>query len=150
MKLVPIEMDGTIDADFHLSALAFEMCQANKENFDRVGYVKPWTAYLAVSGRNVVGTCAFKSPPRNNRVEIAYFTFPECEGRGVATAMAKELLGIARKTQPTIQVFAQTLAEDNASTSILSNLNFEKVREFTHPEDGLVWEWEHRYIAKNV
>lgn len=42
-----------------------------------------------------VGTCGFKSSPDQGRVEIAYFTFPDFEGRGLATAMAGELLAIA-------------------------------------------------------
>jgi RimJ/RimL family protein N-acetyltransferase len=44
--------------------------------------------YLVLENDTIVGTYAFRSPPRNGEVEIAYFTFPEFEGRGFATEMA--------------------------------------------------------------
>lgn len=50
-----------------------------------------WGAYLAVDAgtRLIVGTCAFKSrPSADGEIEIAYFTFEQFEGRGIATAMA--------------------------------------------------------------
>lgn len=88
-----------------------------------------------------VGTCAFKSAPRANRVEIAYFTFPGFERRGFATQMAQLLVRIAAKTQPGIAVVSQTLAEENASTVILKKLGFTFDGPREHPEDGQVWEW---------
>ena len=51
------------------------------------GFAPPWIGYVAVSEGRAVGTCAFKCAPVEGRVEIAYFTFPEFEGRGLATAM---------------------------------------------------------------
>ena len=87
-----------------------------------------------------VGTCAFKTPPNEEGVEIAYFTFPEHEGRGVATRMAKRLVEIA-EIEGVRPVRAQTLPEENASTSILKKLGFKCVGPVQHPEDGTVWEW---------
>jgi hypothetical protein len=37
---------------------------------------------FAIENGQLVGTCAFKTPPKNQQVEIAYFTFPGNEGRG--------------------------------------------------------------------
>ena len=85
--------------------------------------------------------CAFTAAPVAGRVEIAYFTFPSFEGRGVATEMATQLISIARMTQPAIEVFAQTLPERNASNSILKKLGFELFGQANHPEEGPVWEW---------
>jgi hypothetical protein len=39
-------------------------------------------------------------------------------------------------------VAAQTLPEENASTSVLKKLQFSFVGSVEHPEDGLVWEWQ--------
>ena len=39
-------------------------------------------------------------------------------------------------------VFAQTLPEESASTSILRKLGFRLLGRVEHPEDGPVWEWE--------
>ena len=106
-----------------------------------VGYEPPWIGYLAIENDICVGTCGFKSPPQNNRVEIAYFTFPGHESRGMATQMASELIRLAREKTPAVTVAAQTLPEENASTSVLKKLRFRLVSTVEHPEDGLVWEW---------
>jgi len=111
-------------------------------HFEKVGFVPPWVGYIAMQNSMPVGTCAFKSPPIDGRVEIAYGTMPGHEGRGVATAMAKELVRIARQQHESLAVFAQTLPEENASTSILKKLGFQMMRTVEHPEDGLVWELE--------
>lgn len=46
-------------------------------------------------GGRYVGACAFKSATTEIGVEIAYFTFPEFECKGIATQMARELVAIA-------------------------------------------------------
>lgn len=60
----------------------------------------------------------------------------------MATALATELVQIAREEDASLTVFAQTLPEESASTSILKKLGFQMMRTVDHPEDGLVWEWE--------
>jgi RimJ/RimL family protein N-acetyltransferase len=95
-------------------------------------------------GEAVVGTCGFKGPPAGSRVEIAYFTLPGYEGRGVATRMTHQLLRLAEAQDPTVLIAAQTLREHGASTRILQKLGFELWGEVNHPEDGLVWEWRRR------
>lgn len=101
----------------------------------------PWTGYLAEEEGQFVGTCAFKTPPQSGQVEIAYFTFPGHEGRGVATRMAEHLIRIARQ-EGMRRIVAQTLPEPGPSTAILRKLGFRRAGELIHPEDGLVWEWE--------
>lgn len=102
--------------------------------------VLPWAGYLAEEEGVFVGTCAFKTPPDSGAVEIAYFTFPEYEGRGFATRMAEWLVDIAKRNG-VATVKAQTLMERNASMRILEKLKFVFVGSVLHPEDGLVWEW---------
>jgi hypothetical protein len=41
-----------------------------------------------------------------------------------------------------VTVAAQTLPEENASTSVLQKLRFRLVGSVEHSEDGLVWEWQ--------
>jgi [ribosomal protein S5]-alanine N-acetyltransferase len=119
-----------------------EIVRAYTQLYRDVRYEPPWIGYLAVEDRTCVGACGFKSPPQNNRVEIAYFTFPGHESRGVATRMASELIRLALAKLPTVIVAAQTLPEENASTSILKKLRFRLVGTVEHPEDGPVWEWQ--------
>ncbi|MBA4137849.1 MAG: N-acetyltransferase [Opitutus sp.] len=144
MRLQPIQPDGTLmDRALAVPEAAREAIGTFVGLYARA-FVPPWIGYVAVEHGVPVGTCAFKSPPHDGSVEIAYFTFPEHEGRGVATRMAQQLLTRAHATDPRVQVTAQTLPEENASTRILRKLNFVHVRNVQHPEDGLVWEWEPR------
>jgi len=114
--------------------------------YQNVGYQPPWLGYLAIIDGVCVGSCGFKSPPRDNRVEIAYFTFPAFEGRGLATQMAQALVEVSISAAPRVTIAAQTLPMESASTSILKKIGFKHARTLEHPEDGLVWEW---HLAKH-
>lgn len=143
MELIAITENGELaQPSSSLPAIAPEVVEATVKLYGAVGYEPPWIGYLAFEDDTCVGACGFKSPPENNRVEIAYFTFPEHESRGVATRMATELVRLAREKLPAVIVAAQTLPEENASTSILKKLRFRLTGTIEHPEDGPVWEWQ--------
>jgi [ribosomal protein S5]-alanine N-acetyltransferase len=143
ITLVPIGIGGVLLDDLHdLPAPAREALGTTAALYERRGFRPPWIGYLAATqARACVGTCAFTGPPRGERVEIAYFTFPGYEGRGYATRMAQLLIAVARVMAPQIQVAAQTLPEENVSTRILARLGFQRSGSSLHPEDGLVWDW---------
>jgi [ribosomal protein S5]-alanine N-acetyltransferase len=88
-----------------------------------------------------VGGGAFVGPPRDGRVEIAYFTAPELEGRGYATCTAANLCTIARGARSDIVITAFTLPETNASTAILTKLGLKYFGKAVDPDAGEVWEW---------
>jgi [ribosomal protein S5]-alanine N-acetyltransferase len=143
LELVAITQDGKLAKPMAFeSPLAAETVEATTQLYRAVGYEPPWVGYLAFENGNCVGSCGFKSGPQNNRVEIAYFTFPGYEARGIATGMASELIRLALERMPAVIVAAQTLPEENASTSVLKKLRFRLVGAVEHPEDGLVWEWQ--------
>ncbi len=143
MELIAITENGELAKLVPpMPPIAAEIVEATTQLYRAVGYEPPWIGYLAIEDSTYVGTCGFKSPPENNRVEIAYFTFPEHESRGVATRMAAELIHLALGKMPAVTVAAQTLPEENASTSVLKKLRFRLVDTVEHPEDGLVWEWQ--------
>ena len=143
MELVAITESGELAKPVPSTPpVAAEIVGATTQLYRAVGYEPPWIGYLAIENGTCVGTCGFKSPPQNNRVEIAYFTFPGHESRGVATRMASELIRLALDKMPAVTVAAQTLPEENASTSVLKKLRFRLVGTIEHPEDGLVWEWQ--------
>ena len=106
----------------------------------------PWGGYLALVGqhRRVVGAGGFKGKPDGQRaVEIAYFTFPGEEGRGVASALATALMELARAAGDEVaMVRAHTLPERNASCRVLEKLEFQYVGPVIDPDDGPVWRWE--------
>jgi [ribosomal protein S5]-alanine N-acetyltransferase len=72
--------------------------------------------------------------------------FPPFEGRGVATAMVRELITRARQADPDVELFAHTLSARNAPNAILRKLGFQFVGERGDPEAGQIWEWRHRSI----
>ena len=140
--LIPIDRDGTPrDHEGAVPDNTAEVLLATVKLYESVGFEEPWVGYLAMAGSTAVGTCCFKSPPRDGRVEIAYATFPDYERRGFATTMAAELIALARRRDPDVSVAAQTLPERNASHRVLEKLGFAHVATFNHPEDGTVWEW---------
>ena len=143
MELIAITESGELAKPApSASQVVAEVGEAYIQLYRAVGYEPPWVGYLAIENGDCIGACGFKSPPQNNRVEIAYFTFPGHEARGVATRMASELIRLARDKMPAVTVAAQTLPEVSASTSILKKLRFHLVGTVDHPEDGLVWEWQ--------
>jgi ribosomal-protein-alanine N-acetyltransferase len=146
MQFVAIPQNGQpVLRDVVLPEVAQEICRATAALYIESGYQPPWLGYLVLDDTaGIVGTCAFKSPPRGGRVEIAYFTFPENEGQGLATSAADHLVALAFEADAKLTVIAQTLPAAGASTRILEKLGFQFAGETHHAEDGLVWEWHLR------
>ena len=111
--------------------------------YERTAASAPWIAYLArlSDTREFVGICSFKDNCRGGRVEIAYHTFPQFERRGYATAMAAKLVDLAFKHPDVIEVTAETLPQEGASTHILRGLGFRQVGSATDADEGEVWSW---------
>ena len=143
MKLAPINPGGVIDADpGDLPGVDAEVLRAVGSLYDLVGFEPPWICYIALENDAAVGTCGFKSPPRDGRVEIAYFTFPGNEGRGLATRMVGELVALAKKASPNVSVTAQTLIERSASHRVLEKIGFMQIGQVETPDEGPVLEWQ--------
>ena len=142
-RLVPCEANGfPAERDLALPDFAREACEMSAAWYEKVGFVPPWAGYIAVMDGVIVGGGGFKQSPQDQRVEIAYFTAPEFEGCGRATRTAGALVAIARLADPSLLIAAQTLPEENASTSILRKLGFQLHGDVHDPEDGDIWEWQ--------
>lgn len=130
--------------DDETAALVRDIADMQRQMYIQTEATEPWIGYIASRGKDssVIGSCSFVGPPRNGFVEIAYFTFPHAEGSGFAGLMAARLLSIAKANAPFPKVFANTLPEYNASTSVLIRLGFEHVGEGLDEEVGRVWRWE--------
>ncbi|AOP35409.1 hypothetical protein A0128_17120 [Leptospira tipperaryensis] len=146
MKFIPIKSDSSELLELEKNVIVEDVVASVLQMYNASEQLplEPWIAYLYVQGNDVLGTCAFKSPPQEGQVEIAYFVFPEYEGKGLGTFFAAFLVAQARLAFPQVIVMAQTLPENNASTRILERLNFEKTGESIHPEDGKIWQWSRR------
>ncbi|MBZ5619217.1 MAG: GNAT family N-acetyltransferase [Acidobacteriia bacterium] len=102
-----------------------------------------WFGHFAIEGetQQLAGVCSLKGPPVDGVVEIAYFTFPGFEGRGIGTEMARFVLERARRLPEVTLVTAHTAPESNASTRILERIGMRFSGEAQ--EDGVpVWRWE--------
>ena len=143
MKLIPLSESGQpTEPVGELPQEAIDVGAAYVSLYQTVGFQFPWLGYIALLDGTCVGSCGFKAPPKDNRVEIAYFTFPAFEGKGIATRMAEALLSISSRAAPHVVVAAQTLPIESPSTAILKKLGFRHVATLQHPEDGEVWEWQ--------
>jgi hypothetical protein len=72
VSLIPIDRHGAPRGYAgSLPELAGEVFRSTAELSRTVGFDEPWIGYLAVSDEAPVGTCGFKSPPQDERVEIA-------------------------------------------------------------------------------
>lgn len=137
---------------YQLTPTVREVAAALHRLYRQTGASEPWIAYLARENAGdhpgddapIVGTCSFKSGPRDGRVEIAYFTFPGHEGRGIGRRLAAALVEIARREPEAVEILAHTLPEVNASTRILEGLGFRHLGTVDDPDDGPVWRWTRR------
>ena len=127
-------------------SLVGETLKMQVEYYSKIGFHPPWIGYLALVSGSPVGMGGFKGRPIDNKVEIAYFTFPENEGKGVGTRTCEALVSKAIASDPKVEISARTMPEKNASTRILAKNGFVFSGVVQDPEDGEVWEW--KFIPK--
>lgn len=112
-----------------------------EEYYPKIGFNLPWVAYIVVNENKVVGSCGFTGKPTGNKVEIAYWTFSEFEGQGIASFACSELVKIARQAEPDVIVTAKTAPVHNASTKILEKNKFVFTEIVQDHEIGDAWLW---------
>ena len=146
VKLLPVGLDGEISGLSqyqmdNLPVMTQEVASQMIDFYAGAGFQQPWIAYVAVHDEEIVGGGAFKTAPYNGQVEIVYYSLPEYENQGMATATAQALIDLAIQTDEELKIVAQTLPEKNASNHLLQKLGFTFFDVVDHPEDGPVWEW---------
>jgi RimJ/RimL family protein N-acetyltransferase len=109
--------------------------------YPNIGFNEPWIGYFVLKNNQVVGTGSFTGQPINGTVEIAYWTFKDFEGQGIASFVCKQLISIAKSTDPSIIITAKTAPEHNASTKILANNGFTYTTIVQDDEIGDAWLW---------
>lgn len=141
MQLIPV-MDGVLQLpEVFRSPFLRRLCETTLALQRGTGAGAPWLGYLAEEGGEIVGSCAFKGPPAKGRVEIAFVTFDGNTGGGLATRMAQELIAMAQREVPGIEVTARTLPQAGPSTRILQKLGFRQEATGAFARQGASWEW---------
>ena len=141
MLLEPIPADGMTSNPILSTPECIDILNIYKEYYPKIGFETPWIGYFIIHDEVAVGTCGFTGKPENNRVEIAYYTFPSYERQGIATWACKELVRIAKAHKPDVIVTAKTAPEENPSTVILKKNGFSKGTTVQDDEIGDAWEW---------
>jgi ribosomal-protein-alanine N-acetyltransferase len=134
-----------LEQGIHLHELSQSVAQASLDFMRTFSLETPseWFGHFAIEGetQQMVGVCSLKGPPDGGTVEMAYFTFPGFEGRGIGTEMARFVVERARTLPKVKVVMAHTAPEHNASTRILEKIGMTFAGE--DEEDGaIVWRWE--------
>lgn len=141
MLLIPVPESGNSADPILCTPECVEILNVYKSYYPKTGYDFPWIGYFILHDGQAVGTCGFTRRPFNNRVEIAYYTFPAHEGNGIATWACKELTRIAKEHKPEVLVTAKTAPEENASTAILRKNGFRQNGIVQDDEIGSAWLW---------
>lgn len=143
MELIPIKLTIEENEEFMHNPDCQENIHMTIDFFQETGYYPPWIGYFVKKDNVLVGAAAFKGPPRDNKVEIAYGTFDNFQHRGIGSNICKLLVELSLKTDPNIDIRARTLPENTYSNKVLEKNRFELLGVVMDPEDGEVWEWEY-------
>lgn len=142
MLLLPIDIDETKNIRFLQNPECVEILKVYPRFYEKVGYNKPWIGYCAsLDETEIVGVGGFKGAPKNGNVEIAYGTFQAHQGKGIATAICRELVLLSLQTDPSIKITARTLHDGYASMAVLKKNGFICLGTVYDEEDGDVLEW---------
>ena len=139
LKIININEDRA--NEIYSSTDCQQVIAAMDEFYPKMGFNRPWVGYFVFKNNQVVGTGGFTGQPKDGKIEIAYWTFKEFEGQGIASLTCKALISISKKTDPTITITAKTAPEHNASTKILKNNGFEFTEVVQDDGIGDAWLW---------
>ncbi|MEG4490035.1 GNAT family N-acetyltransferase [Microcoleus sp. D3_18_C4] len=104
-----------------------------------------WHSYFFIHPKNqvLVGNGGFTgSPDESGNVEIGYEIASEYWNRGFATEVAQGMIDYAFDHEEVKAVIAHTLAEKNASNSVLQKVGMKFIAEVDDPEEGKIWRWQ--------
>ncbi|MDQ3277566.1 MAG: GNAT family N-acetyltransferase [Bacteroidota bacterium] len=143
MILLPIDIEETRNNRFLSIPECIPVLKVYPDYYRKIGFNKPWIGYFAtVDGEEIVGAAGYKGAPKGGKVEIAYGTFKNYEGKGIGTEICRQLVLLALQTDPAIRITARTFREGHASMAILKKNGFECLGIVYDEEDGDVFEWE--------
>lgn len=141
MQLKPISIQEDKTKPEYASPECQQLLSMYEQFYPTIGFHLPWVGYFIISDNTIVGSCGFVGQPQHGKVEMAYWTFQPYEGKGIASFACKELIEIARKSDPGLTICAKTAPEKNASTRILEKNHFKFSEVVQDEETGDAWLW---------
>ncbi|MDX2048251.1 MAG: GNAT family N-acetyltransferase [Chitinophagaceae bacterium] len=144
MTLAPIHIDEDQTKEIYANPDCREIFKSYPDYYYKTGYNPPWIGYFVIRDDKVVGVGGFTGQPADGRVEIAYYTFKEYEGQGIASFTCRQLISIAKTADPGIIITAKTSPEKNASAKVLERNGFEFSGMVQDEGIGDAWEWVYK------
>lgn len=144
MELKVIELHEDKTGEIFDTPDCQQLLTVYEDFYPQIGFNPPWVGYFVIRENTVVGCGGFVGQPQDGKVEIAYWTFTEFEGQGVASFACRELVSIAHRTDPNVTITAKTKPEHNASTKILEKNGFAFKEIVQDHEIGDAWLWVHQ------
>ena len=148
LKIIPLHKGEAIDIS--VSEECQQVITMYEAFYPKIGFNVPWVGYFIVRENQIVGSCGFVGSPKNGKVEIAYWTFREFEGQGIASFACEELVSLAYRTDPNLTVTAKTAPVHNASSKILQKNGFVFTEIVQDEEIGDAWLWTHKKTANST
>ena len=142
MYFKPLDLSKDLSPPEYQTEACLQLIDIYREYYPKVGFTPPWISYFIFDEDTVVGSCGFTKAPEKDIVEIAYWTFPEFEGKGIASFACTELIKIATSTKPDISIIAKTAPEKNSSTHILEKNRFTQTAIVQDDDIGDAWQWQ--------
>lgn len=107
--------------------------------------VNGWGGFFFIDSqaKRLIGSGGFKGQPdQAGSVELGYEVATEYWNQGYATEAVQAMMAFAFAHPEVRQVCAHTLAEVNASGSVLKKCGLRFAGEVHDPDDGDIWRWE--------
>lgn len=150
MKLSPISLQEDKSNIAYASPDCQQLIDLYIDFYPKIGFNLPWVGYFIIKENIVVGSCGFVGQPKDGKVELAYWTFKEFEGQGIASFACQELVKIAKQTDPGVTITAKTAPEKNASTQILAKNHFVFTEIVQDDEIGDAWLWTYKTFRNDL
>lgn len=144
MNLRPINLHEDKTKEMYASADCQQLLSMYDTFYPKIGFNIPWIGYFVLRLEQIVGSCGFVGKPKDGKVEIAYWTFKNFEGQGIATFACKNLVSITYQADPKLIITAKTEPIYNTSTKVLQNNNFVFAGIVQDDEIGDAWLWTHK------
>lgn len=141
-KIIELYEDKT--KEIFASADCQQLLNMYADFYPKIGFSPPWVGYFIIRQTQIVGSCSFLGPPKDGKAEVAYWTFKEFEGQGIASLACRTLVALAYRTDASLTITAKTAPEKNASTKILQNTGFIFSEIVQDSEIGDAWLWTHQ------